>query len=213
MDATSTPVAGVRDIGPNAVALDIETPPDFDAVPGQFLKITLAIDGEHRSRFYTLSSPGVDDTFEITVAVEPGGEMGPHLAALEPGDEVEITGPFGNAHYDGESSIAVLASGPGIGPAVGLAERVLDEGGKASVVYRDDDPLHEDRLDALRSAGAFVAVLDAETELAPSVTDALAETSDSQVFVYGFIDFLDTATDALAAAGDDPDEAKLENFG
>src|SRR5699024_10690330 len=129
MDATSTSVAGVRDIGSNAVALDIESPPDFDAVPGHFLKVTLAVDDERRSRFYTPASPAVGDTFEITVAVEPGGEMGPHLAALEPGDEIEIAGPLGNAHYEGESSVAVLASGPGIGPAVGLAERVLDEGG------------------------------------------------------------------------------------
>ena len=213
MEPTRTRVRDNRAVGPDTVALDLETPDGFDARPGQFVKLSLDVDGERRSRFYTLSSPAVEDTFEVTVSVDPDGDVAPHLADLEAGDAVTMTGPFGNAHYEGEPRTAVLAGGPGVGPAIGIAERTLEDGGEAAVVYRDDEPVHEDRLDALRESGAVVHVIGEDGDLTDPTAAALAGVGDEQVFVYGFADFLDAATDALAAAGGDPDGAKIENFG
>jgi ferredoxin-NADP reductase len=213
MDPTETPLRGVRTVGPDAIALDIETPENFDARPGQFVKLSLDVDGERISRFYTLSSPDVDETFETTVAIDPDGDVGPRLATLDPGDTVTVAGPFGNAYYEDEPHTTVLAGGPGVGPAVGIAERTLDDGGTSSIIYRDDDPIHGERLAALDDAGAFVETLAEGESMTDAVERALADTSDEQVFVYGFADFLDVATDALHAAGGDPDRAKVENFG
>lgn len=213
MDSAVTPVRTVRHVGPDAIALDIEAPEEFDAQPGQFIKLSLDIAGERESRFYTLSSPSVEETVEITVSIEPDGDVGPHLADLEPGATLELVGPFGNAYYEGEFRTTVLAGGPGIGAAVGIAERTLEDGGETAVIYRDDQPSHEDRLDALREGGAFVSVLDEEEDLTPAVENALTGESDEQVFVYGFAEFLDAATDALQTVGGTPDRAKVENFG
>ena len=213
MEPTRTRVRDNRAVGPDTVALDLETPDGFDARPGQFVKLSLDVDGERRSRFYTLSSPAVEDTFEVTVSVDPDGDVAPHLADLEAGDAVTMTGPFGNAHYGDEPRTAVLAGGPGVGPAIGIAERTLEDGGEAAVVYRDDEPAHEDRLDALRESRAVIHVVGEDGDLTDPTAAALAGDEDEQVFVYGFADFLDVATDALAAAGGDPDGAKIENFG
>lgn len=213
MESTDTPITDSRHVGPDAIALEIETPEGFDARPGQFIKLSLDVEGERQSRFYTLSSPTVTDTFEITVAVEPDGDVGPHLADLDAGDRVTVAGPFGNAYYEDEGRTTILAGGPGVGPAVGIAERTLDEGGEAAVVYRDDHPSHRDRLATLRENGAFVSVLDEDASMTGAVENALADTADEQVFVYGFAEFLDVATDALQTAGSDPDSAKVENFG
>jgi ferredoxin-NADP reductase len=213
MDPTETPLRGIHTVGPDAIALDIETPEGFDARPGQFVKLSLDIDGERTSRFYTLSSPGVEDGFEITVAVDPDGDVGPKLAALDPGDTVTVAGPFGNAHYENESHTTVLAGGPGVGPAIGIAERTLADGGTSSIVYRDDNPIHDERLTTLDDAGAFVETLGEDEPMTETVEDALTGTPAEQVFIYGFADFLDVATDALQAAGGDPDRAKVENFG
>lgn len=211
MDERSLTVTAVRSVGPDSIAIDVETPDEFDAKPGQFVKLTLDIDGEAESRFYTISSPDVVDTFEMTVGIDPDGAVAPHLAELEAGDSVRISGPFGSDYYEGEPRAILLAGGPGIGPAVGIAERALAAGNDAAVVYRDHAPIHEDRLDALRADGALVEVLDGDANLTDAVAEAAAD--GGQVFVYGFADFLDDAMLALETAGIDTEDAKVENFG
>jgi 3-phenylpropionate/trans-cinnamate dioxygenase ferredoxin reductase subunit len=211
MDERSLEVAAVRTVGPDSIAIDVETPAAFDAQPGQFVKLTLEVDGEDQSRFYTISSPDVEGTFEMTVGIDPDGEVAPHLADLEAGDSVRISGPFGSDYYEGESRSVLLAGGPGIGPAIGIAERAVADGNDAAVVYQDDAPIHEDRLDALRESGVTVHVLAGDADLTDAVADVTGE--GGQVFVYGFADFLDNAMAALESAGVDTEDAKVENFG
>jgi len=211
MDQTAVTVAAVNDVGTDAIAVEFETPADFSAQPGQFVKLIATVDGEEYPRFYTISSPDVEGTFEMTIEIDPEGEVTPRLQTLAPGDELTLSGPYGDAYYEGEQRVLVLAGGPGIGPAVGIAERAIAEGGEATIVYRDDDPIHEDRLAELGSRGVGVELLTPADTLDDAVADAF--TQDTQVFVYGFADFLDDATDALEAADADPEAAKVENFG
>ena len=212
MDAT-VDVTDTTTVGPETVAIEFATPAGFDAQPGQFVKLSATVDGEEYARFYTLSSPAVQDTFEITVGIDPeeGGPFSDVLAALSAGDTVEMSGPFGADYYEGEPRVVVLAGGPGVGPAVGIGERALDDGGEAAIVYRDADPAHNERLAALDSAGASVTVTDGP--IAAAVGDAITGGDDEQVFVYGFSDFVGEATDAATAAGVAADDLKVENFG
>ncbi|MFT4949315.1 MAG: ferredoxin-NADP reductase [Natronomonas sp.] len=211
MDETPLPVAAVEEVGPDTVAIEFESPPDFAARPGQFVKLTTEVNGQAEPRFYTISSPDVADTFQVTVGVDPDGDVGPVLRSLSAGDEVVVSGPFGNAYYEDEPRVLVLAGGPGVGPAVGIAERALADGNGAAVVYRDETPVHEQRLAALANDGADITVLGPADSLTEAVADTL--TGDTQAFVYGFGEFLDDATAAVEAAGGDPDAAKVENFG
>ncbi|MFB6085123.1 MAG: ferredoxin--NADP reductase [Halorientalis sp.] len=213
MEDVSVPVAAVEPVGQDAVAIAFESPPDFSAYPGQFVKLSAEVDGERESRFYTISSADVTETFEITVEIDPDGAFGPILADVAAGDELVVSGPYGNAYYDGEPRAVVLAGGPGVGPAVGIARRALADGNEAAVVYRDDDPIHETALDELAAAGVTVHVLDADDDMTEAAADVVTGTDGEQVFVYGFADFLDAATAAVDAAGGDADAAKVENFG
>jgi ferredoxin-NADP reductase len=210
---TRVTVVGVSDVGPDTVAIEFETPADFAAQPGQFVKLSATVDGESYSRFYTLSSPDTADSFEVTVGIDPeeAGPFSRYLVDLAAGDELDCAGPFGDQYYDGESRVVVLAGGPGVGPAVGIGERALADGAEVAVVYRDDAPAHEDRLSALADAGATVFVLGGEME--DAVTDVVTGDAGEQVFVYGFADFVAEAEAAITAAGGDPDDAKVENFG
>jgi ferredoxin-NADP reductase len=184
-------------------------------MPGQFVKLSGTVDGEEYSRFYTLSSPDVEGTFEVTVGVsEEGGPFSRSLADLEPGGELAMQGPFGSNHYEGESRVVVIAGGPGVGPAVGIGERALADGNDVAVVYLDDSPAHTERLEELAAMGATIVMDDDDADLTVHLRDVLFEggVEDEQLFVYGFADFVDRATDALAAveyAGD----TKVENFG
>ncbi|MFB6105383.1 MAG: FAD-binding oxidoreductase [Halobacteriaceae archaeon] len=200
-------VRSVRPVGPDTVAVTFETPPSFAAAPGQFVRVS--VDGE--SRFYTLSSPSTEGGFELTVSVDPEGEVAPWLADRESGDAVDVEGPFGRNYYEGESAAVVLAGGPGVGPAVGIAERVVRDGGRVAVVYRGD-PVHEDRLAGLAAADAPVFVVSDDAGLRAATTLAVADVG-GQPFVYGFADFVADAEDALEAAGADVASAKVESFG
>ncbi|WP_255150581.1 FAD-dependent oxidoreductase [Halorarius halobius] len=212
MDATETRVVAVRDVGADAVALDLESPEGFEASPGQFVKLSATVEGEAESRFYTISSPDTDGEFELTVSYDPedGGPFSEYLLALEAGDEVTVAGPFGSDFYEGEERVLVLAGGPGVGPAVGIAEAALADGHEVAVVYLDEAPMHEDRLAAVSEAGGDVFVLADADAVAEAVADVY---DDQQLFVYGFADFLDVATDAVEAAGGTTETAKIENFG
>ncbi len=212
MDATVAAVS-IDSVGPDTVAIEFESPGDFDAQPGQFVKLTAVVNGEEYSRFYTLSSPDVAETFEVTVEI--GAEAGPfshHLTGLESGDVIDMTGPFGTDYYEGEPRIVVLAGGPGVGPAVAIGERALSNGATVALVYQTDQPdtpVHENRLDALDADGATVYVTDGE------IDDAVGDVwhDDARAFVYGFADFVDAARGAIEAAGGDARNAKIENFG
>jgi len=212
MDATVT-VTETADVGPDTVSIAFETPEGFDAQPGQFVKLSAEVDGESYARFYTISSPDMVAEFEITIEIDPteSGPFSEHLAGLSTGDTIEMSGPFGSDYYEGEPRVIVLAGGPGIGPAVGIGERVVDDGGELAIIYTDNAPAHEDRLSKLDAAGASVAITDGA--ITEAVDAALTGHEDEQVFVYGFADFVDEAIEATEAAGGDPEAVKVENFG
>ncbi|KPN30869.1 dihydroorotate dehydrogenase electron transfer subunit [Halolamina pelagica] len=213
MDAT---VVDRESVGPDTFTLTFETPAGFEGLAGQFVRLSAEIDGESYARFYTLSSPDTEDTFEITVEVgEEGGPFSDYLAELSAGDEVAVAGPYGDEYYDGETRAVVLAGGPGVGAAVAISEAAIANDAEAAVVYQyDGEPAHTDRLDALVDAGADVTMLDAgDDAFAGAVEDALTTAAGEGVFVYGFAAFVETATDAIEAAGGDPDGANVESFG
>lgn len=207
MESANVAIESVESVGPDTIAVTLDAPPNFEARPGQFVKLSATVDDEHVSRFYTLSSPGIGDTFEITVGVDPDGSVGPWLRDAV-GEVVRIEGPFGTAAYDSEDRILVIAGGPGVGPAVGIGERAVSDGGDVAIVYRDAEPAHRDRLQALEEAGATVVVTDGSIE---HHVDELLE--NRQVYVYGFQSFVNDAVAAIRDAGGDPDTAKIENFG
>lgn len=210
MEATTVRVESTTDVGGDTIAIDLGTPEGFEAEPGQFVLVRATVDGEELSRHYTISSPRIGDTFEITVGIDPDGDLSPWLADLEAGDELTIEGPFGNVFYDGDGPVLAIAGGPGVGPALAIAERAVEEGHDAAIVYLDETPAHGDRLDALDDGGTPVHVLADEAEVAGAI-EATIDTGTP--YVFGFREFCDLALDAIEAAGGDPDGAEVESFG
>lgn len=210
MEGTEVTVVDRHPVGPDTVSLTLEAPPAFEARPGQFVQVRATVDGEPVTRHYSISSPAVGETFELTVGVDPGGTLSPWLAGTDPGATLAVDGPFGRVYYDDEPSVVILAAGPGVGPAVGVAERALQDGGDAAIVYRADELVHERRLSRLAAAGAPVHVVGDDASLRPAVA---ATVDRGRAFVYGFEPFVEDARAAIEEAGGDPGAAKVENFG
>ncbi|MFQ3294681.1 MAG: ferredoxin-NADP reductase [Natrialbaceae archaeon] len=201
-------VRTVREVGSQMIAIELESPPEFDADPGQFVKVEATKDGDTESGYYTLSSPTIDETFEITAKYDSSGTVGPWLAEREAGDEISFTGPYGDIRYTGGHDVVVVASGPGIGPAVGIAERALDTGAEATVIYHEASA-YSDRLEQLDERGARIHYVSEYHE----IVDQFQSADSSATYVFGFAEFISSAKDALAAAGIDSEVVHIENFG
>lgn len=202
-------VADVEEVGQDTVAIEFETPDGFTGEPGQFVSVQATVDGVEEASYYTISSPCVSDVFEVTVAVDPQGALGPWLADRVVGDEVEIEGPFGDIQYTGHESVVILAEGPGIGPAVGVGERAQEAEQNITIIYYGADPPHRARLDALEDDNATVVV----TQSFDEATNVIDSVTDEGVYAFGFEQFVKDVKEAVYDAGIDKENAHIESFG
>jgi NAD(P)H-flavin reductase len=108
-----------------------ELPAAFE--PGHVLGLGLTQDQGYMRHAYTISR-AVPETrrFEHLYRVIPGGRMTPHLAALSIGAPISFHGPFHtpiqNEIRTSAERIVLIATGTGIGPVFGYAEKALNEG-------------------------------------------------------------------------------------
>jgi len=209
MEATGVAVDSVDQVGPKTVAITLEVPPSFDADPGQFVLVRASVDGTELARHYTISSPTVEETLEITVGIDPDGDLSPWLASVDSGERIRIEGPFGEAAHERGDAVAI-AGGPGIGAAVAVAERALETDGSATVVYHpESDPAHRDRLQGIVERGGTVRVVGDEDALGAVIPDVI---EDVPVYVYGFRPFVESVRDVIAAADREPEDVSYEPF-
>lgn len=203
----SVTVQSVWEVGPDMVALELDSPPGFEALPGQFVLIRATIRGESIGRHYTISSPDSDTSIEITVEVGPNGTLSQWLAQRHPGDTVWIEGSFGRIAYPGDGPVVVISEGPGVGGAIGVGERAVTCNHDTTIVHRT--PIaHEQRLGSLSRSGAAVYVVRNSLQ---GVLEAVHD--HGKIYVFGFRDFIDDVRAILKTTGVDTEEVAFENYG
>lgn len=113
----------------------------FTHEPGQFLNITLQVDGKPVRRCYTIaSSPTRRDFCEITVKREEMGVASGHLhRAVREGDLIEIAAPGGKFTFTGgeANAVVLIAGGVGVTPMMSKVRYLTDRGwpGTIHLVY------------------------------------------------------------------------------
>ncbi len=99
--------------------------------PGQYLVLSLLIDGQKVNRTYTISSsPTQTAHCEITVKREENGHVSRHLhEVLREGDVVKVTAPAGRFTFNGTqaNSIVLIAGGVGITPLMAMLRYLTDQ--------------------------------------------------------------------------------------
>lgn len=121
-------------------------PADGGPVPfayraGQFLNLSLQIDGNRVSRSYTIASPPTQDAYvELTVKREDNGHVSRFLHdMLMAGHAVTISAPSGRFTFDHASAEAVLmiAGGVGITPIMAILRELTDRSwpGKIDLIF------------------------------------------------------------------------------
>jgi ferredoxin-NADP reductase len=152
-------------------------------VPGQFISISLRLDGETRVRPYTVASgPEEAGAIEICFNQVPGGVGVRYLFERNVGDELEFTGPFGafTMARPPEQECVFIAEGTAIAPIRPMIRRALAVGERPalSLLYAAPDSSHllyREEIDQWSAAGVDFAPLLAP---APELYDRLiAETA------------------------------------
>ncbi len=108
------------------ITLRPEQPLSF--VPGQFVMLHFPGDGAVK-RSYSLSSATGSDTFQLTFNIVPGGAFSPRLYALQPGAQIEYSGPFGNFQFSAAGDpLVFIGGGTGIAPLRSMIKHALHTG-------------------------------------------------------------------------------------
>lgn len=99
--------------------------PIFDYLPGQYITLTVVIDGQEYKRSYSLaSSPTHSSILDITVKRDPNGGVVSNWLNdhLNIGDTVNVKGPFGkfSCAKNSPKKVLFVAAGSGIVPIMSM---------------------------------------------------------------------------------------------
>jgi len=131
----------------------------FDFLPGQYLNLTLVIDGQKVRRSYTIASaPTRIGYCEVTVKREPRGLSSRHLHdAVKAGDMLEVRAPAGRFTFTGAEagSVVLIAGGVGITPLIAQIRYLTDLSWPGDIyllfsVKTERDIVFRDELNALQ---------------------------------------------------------------
>ncbi len=107
-------------------------PLPFDHTAGQYLNLSLTIDGKRVNRSYTIASPPTRSAFcEISVKQAADGYASRHLhQTWREGQTVKVSAPAGTFVFAGHESkrVVLVAGGIGITPMMSIVRSLTDRG-------------------------------------------------------------------------------------
>jgi NAD(P)H-flavin reductase/ferredoxin len=124
------------------LALALSEP--FDFLPGQYVR--LAVPGTNATRAYSMANRAGAAELEFFVRLLPGGAMSTWLhERAQPGDPLDLTGPFGRFYLRPTTGQRVMvAGGTGLAPMLAMLESLAAEEGHTgtgtTLLYGVNDP-------------------------------------------------------------------------
>ncbi|MGB3828910.1 MAG: hybrid-cluster NAD(P)-dependent oxidoreductase [Ornithinimicrobium sp.] len=215
--------------------LEPTTPRSFAFAPGQYVVVSVTIDGRRQQRCYTLSSPPTrPHLLTITVKRTPDGVVSNWLHdTLQRGGRLEVSGPFGDftlAHHPA-SKYLFLSAGSGITPVMSMTRTLADLSGQADVAFVHSartpaDIIFRHELAALPASGLNLAVTSiCESDslgevwtgprgrLSAGLLGAVVpDVTEREVFLCGPGPYMTAAHNVLMELGVPPEQVHQESF-
>ncbi len=122
-------VKGIAPLGSDVAHLQLRLPEEQSLVyhPGQYMNVLL---GDDRHRSFSMASRPDGGAVDFHVRRIAGGRFTDQaLAALRPGDVLNVEVPLGQFRYhrEDERPIAMLATGTGLAPLKAMLEALMDD--------------------------------------------------------------------------------------
>ncbi len=206
----------------------------FNYLPGQFLTLTVAPNGQAIKRSYTIaSSPTHRDYCEVTVRHEDRGAVSGYLhERIREGDALRVTAPSGKFTFDGKTgrSIVLIAGGVGVTPMMSVVRYLTDRSwpGDVYLVYgckADDDVIYREEIEYLaRRYPNFHVTLIAERagptgwshrvgRITPGLlTESVPDIASRHVHLCGPAPMMEAVRPMLASLGVPASEIETEVF-
>jgi Na+-transporting NADH:ubiquinone oxidoreductase subunit F len=100
------------------VVLTLPAGETMDFRPGQYVQIFVPGQKETTFRAYSIASPpSRKDEIELLIRLIPGGVGSGYMHSVQPGDEVRLTGPYGEFILDEDTGTELICVGGGCGMA------------------------------------------------------------------------------------------------
>ena len=209
-------------------------PLPFDHAPGQYLILTLTIDGKPMRRSYTIASPPSRNRYvEITVKREENGLASRHLHDnIKEGNVLTVTAPAGRFVFTGmeAESIVMIAGGVGITPLMTKIRYLTDCGWPGRIhllvsARTEGELIFRRELEELQQRHPNLEVTTTLTReessswsglrgriMVDTLRTILAQHSDSRVHLCGPTEMTEPLISLLVAEGVSPDRIHQESF-
>ena len=206
----------------------------FDFLPGQYLNLSLMVDGKKVNRSYTIASPPSRVGYcELTVKREDRGMSSRHLHdAVREGSLLDVSAPAGRFTFTGAEaeSIVLIAGGVGITPLMSKIRHLTDCGwpGQIHLVFAvktERDVIFRDELDYLRRRFPNLRVTVTTTRddgtnwtgergrISPELLSRVVPRLSAQrVHICGPVDMMSAIVEMLRGMGVPAESIKLESF-
>lgn len=223
-------LVAAREIAPGTSHFEFEAV-DWDAafVPGQFLSLTRTIGDETVTRAYSVASPPDGRGFALCANLVPDGRFSPFLFGMQPGDEVDLKGPYGTFTLRRPPSDSIfVATGTGIAPfrsiiLAQLAEHpdrsftlVFGVRQEENLLYRDEWPRIASRFPNFRYLPTLTRPHESWTGLSGRVhghaLDVLGDRRDVDIYVCGLREMVDELRGKLKEIGYDRKRVIYEKY-
>ncbi len=234
-------IKAIRPETPDAVAVTFDIPDAlkdaFQFIPGQYVTIRTALDGEDVRRSYSICSTPDEGGLSVGIKCIAGGRFSAFARNLQVGDVLEVMTPQGRflAPIGGEHDYLLLGAGSGITPMMSIAASVLEgePNSRVTLFYANrttDGIMFRDELDALKdrfmTRFVLVHVMDEEEQdvgllngrLDREKLQAFAElglidpAAYDGVYLCGPQPMIEEASETLQGLGADPEKIHFELF-
>ena len=209
-----------REIAPEIRHFVFELPEvrDFLFIPGQWLSCEETVNGEPVTRAYSIASPPNGNRFELCLNRVRDGHLSPYLFSLQPGDSIEMRGPFGTFVLREPPDDSVLvATGTGIAPFRAMLPSRLAKDSSRQItllfgVRHEHSLLYRDEFEALAQAHPNFRFWPTLTRPDPSWTgrtgrvqqhlaEAIGPRRDLDVYICGLREMVDSVRAMLKSSG------------